>query len=292
MHAKKLNLIYRLRSHELGSGLHALNLARSYPDLFDAVDFSRQKVPGDCRLWILHNPFFYREQSVLSRASDYICTRVEFCKMMPGKHLTNGFSYFKRSRELYHGWFPTIYASEFTSKPSETCIGYYARDIREESNLAFAEFASHLPRGISILTSGTREVIERHFHGDPSWQHTYDMKQFWTRCSHYFYFRPASFQDPMPHTLLEAAQAGCRVISPKNPKRNFEDGIDDLLSVIQDYDETLVEDRNAPKCRILSDTSRWHNLLEQLVQNDFKLEHRSRISYRRQSFIDWIEKNL
>jgi hypothetical protein len=36
----------------------------------------------------------------------------------------------------------------------------------------------------------------------------------------------------MPHTLLEAAQAGCRVISPKNPKRDFEDGIDDLLSVI------------------------------------------------------------
>lgn len=292
MQRKCYNLIYQLKSREVGSGIVAVNIAQTYPDLFKAIDFNNEKIPESGRIWYLHNPFFYKRFSISRRISDFIFLRENFCRTIPGKHLTNGFSYFKNYRESYHRWFPTIYQSNFERNTEYESIGYYIRDIREESNEAFVQFVQDLPNDFPIVTMGTVELIQSKLAQRKNWFHTYSSKLFWKSCSHYFYYRPATFEDPFPHTLLEAIQSNHRIISPKNPRRQFNDGIDDLLSVIEDYDCKFISGKVGPSCQQLM-ASYWKKFMQLLVENEFKPLDDHRISIKRkQSFGDWIHDNL
>lgn len=292
MQRKVYNLIYRLKSREKGSGLVALNLAQTYPDLFQAIDFDNGEIPEHRRIWSLHNPFFYRGYSMTKRINDFFFSRKKFCKIIPGKPVTNGFSYFKDYHESYYSWFPTIYQSNFERNIEHEVIGYYIRDIREESNEAFVQFVQSLPNDFPIITMGTVELIQSKLAQRKNWLHTYDSKTFWKSCSHYFYYRPATFEDPFPHTLLEAIQSNHRIISPKSYRRQFNDGIDDLLSVVDEYDEKFVSGVVGPTCQKLS-AGYWKKFMRLLVENDFEQLDDHRISMKKeQTFNDWICNNL
>lgn len=292
MQRKIYNLVYRLKSRETGSGIVASNLAQTYPDLFQAIDFNHDKIPESRRIWYLHNPFFYKGYPISRRFGDFIFLREKFCRTIPGKHLMNGFSYFKNYRESYYGWFPTIYQSKFGRNTEYESIGYYIRDIREESNAAFVQFMQTLPNDFPIVTMGTAELIQNSLSQRKNWFHTYDSEIFWRSCSHYFYYRPATFEDPFPHTVLEAIQSNHRIISPKNPRRHFNDGIDDLLSVVEDYDDKFISGRVGPDCQRLS-SRYWEKFMQLIVENEFKLLDDHRISIKKnQSFGDWICNNL
>lgn len=287
-----LNLIYRLKRLEGGSGQHAIFLAQTYPDLFKAFDASNEIVQHlENRVWILHHPRFYSTVKLVDRVNDYNCCRAEFLSMVPGKHLTNGFSYFKA--HSFDGWLPTIYQSNF-KKSDDFCVGYYVRSVRIQSNLAFIDFARKLPDGVPIVTMGTKELIERPLHSRKNWKHTYSNEEFWQSCSHYFYFRPSDEVDPFPHTLLEAIQSRHQIISPMNPSRTFKDGIDDFLSCIgfKTKINPLSESADlAEECQELS-YSIWKSYLDELVHTKFKPSHRISLRDSNKTFCQWIEKNL
>ena len=110
-------------------------------------------------------------------------------------------------------------------------------------------------------------MLKKHLNNNKNWHHTYSNKEFWRSCSHYFYYRPSTFEDPVPHTLLEAIQSGHRIISPKDDRRNFVDGIDDFLSCIK-YDISFNENECGKKCKELTSFF-WRSKLEFLVENSF-----------------------
>lgn len=286
------NLVFKLKAKEGGSGQHAIFLSQTYPELFRAIDHHDQNVQNlSNRIWILHNPKFYDLVKLVDRANDFSCCRVEFVSMVPGKHLTNGFSYFKSGR--FDGWFPTVYQSHFSCSQA-LCIGYYARSVRVQSNLAFIDFAKNLPIWIPIVTMGTKELVEGALHGRKNWKHTYSNEEFWKSCSHYFYFRPSDCIDPFPHTLLEAIQSRHQIISPMNLSRSFKDGVDDLLSCIEFKTRfnPLTESADlAEECQELS-YGVWKPYLDELVQTKFKPSHRISLRDSSKTFQQWIEKNL
>lgn len=287
------NLIYKLKKLGGGTGFHAIFLAQTYPTLFSAHDVERELTAKlDNRIWMLHNPFFYKRIPLAARARDWSCIRASFARCTPGKHLTNGFSYFKNHPEMHAAWFPTIYQHEFGVNTKCPCVGYYARDARIESNLAFADFASHLPSGVKVVTMGQRECIEKHLAklAEGVWTHTHDHDFFWRSCSHYFYFRPADIEDPLPHTLLEAIQSKHRIVSPVNPRRGFSDGIDDLLSCLDgQYDTSFDPQAIGVECCRLS-ASAWAKYLQLLCDSRFEVSHSS--LQRCQTLAQWIDQNL
>lgn len=260
------NLIYIMKPGYKGSGLHAQYLAESFPYNFKSYDLKLGNIPTRDRIWILHNPSFY-DYPITARAHDISFVRENFCKAIPGKKMTNGFSYFKRYADQFDAWFPTIYQSNFNAS-QDICIGYYMRDCRQQSNYAFADFAEQC-KGIPIITMGQIESVPLKLRQNKKWRHTTDNQFFWSSCSHYFYYRCSDIEDPFPHTLLEAIQSNHRIISPIDIGRTHRDGIDDLLSFIE-YDLQFDDSKEGSQCDAL-DASNWSNIINFAEQNDFPL---------------------
>lgn len=258
------SLIYVLKPKYKGSGLHAQYLASTYPTIFNACDFDNDTIPIRNRVWLLHNPFFYK-YSILKRMHDISFVRKNFVKAVPGKKMTNGYSYFKHNKTLFNGWFPTIFQSHFSVNQNPS-IGYYVRDCRIQSNFAFTNFASKL-KHIPIITMGQLENVPNELRSLPNWRHTTDNNDFWKSCSHYFYYRCSDIEDPFPHTLLEAIQSKHRIISPIDIRRTHRDGIDDLLSFI-DYDVDFNEHKHGkPYCEL--NAEQWQNIVFFAEKNNF-----------------------
>lgn len=281
------NIIYFLKNKEKGTGCTATYLQQTYPVSFCAYDYSKEDIPNINRIWRIQNPFLYK-YSCIDRANDIIMIRKEFCNKFPGRHLVDGYSYYRNSISKYDGWFPTVYQSNFgcNSLPS---IGYYARSCRNESNLAFIDFIKSIPEDIPVVTMGTLEYIQKSLIGRANWRHVYDNDEFWKSCSHYFYYRCSDFEDPFPQNLLEAIQSKHRIISPIDCKRNFKDGIDDFLSCLDEYDDAFIENATGIDCECLNSKT-WKKFIENLEKTDFQ---RQSIIYNQNStFYDWICKKL
>lgn len=210
--------------------------------------------------------------------------RKEYATFFPGKKLVDGYSYYRKNIDKYQCWFPTIYQSNFEVNDVPS-IGYYVRDIRQQSNMAFADFANKLS-GVKIITMGDKECIQKYLQLNPNWTHTYDANTFWKNCSHYFYYRCSDIEDTFPQNLLEAIQSKHRIISPKDKNRTFEDGIDDFLSCIE-YDETFIENNTGKHCECL-EASKWSNFIHELANSKFE---RKSIIYHGLLY-DWICKFL
>lgn len=209
--------------------------------------------------------------------------RKEFAKVFPGKKLVDGYSYYRHNVEKYQCWFPTIYQSNFKVNDIPS-IGYYVRDIRPESNLAFVDFVKDLD--VPIITMGDKQYIEKYLWNKKSWKHTFDANAFWKNCSHYFYYRCSDIEDTFPQNLLEAIQSRHRIISPKDVKRIHQDGIDDFLSCTE-YDEKFIEGNVGQYCECL-EAKTWNLYIHELVKSKFK---RHSIIYKGLLY-DWICKYL
>ena len=264
------NLIYVLKKHEFGSGLHALYLTQSYPELFNSYNYFTDSLPNNNKIWILHNPFFYKNNSLTAQKTDFVCVRHNYINCIVGKKIINGYSYYKYNYDKYYNWFPTIYQTYFEKNHNNDAIGYYIRDIRHQSNYAFINFIKTLPSNIKIITMGTKSLLQNELSQYKNWMHTYDNREFWKLTSHYYYYRCSDFIDPFPHTLLEAIQSNHRIISPISNKRNFVDGIDDLLSCI-DFDIKFEPEKTGKPCKILT-SDYWKKYMYQLISSNFEYQ--------------------
>ena len=252
----------------MGSGLHAKYLMQTYSFLFNAIDYEHEKIPVINRIWLLHKPAFYKYSFVL-RKDDVNCVRAECSNQVPGIKATNGYSYFKRHLYCFDQWFPTIYDSHFKVNDIPS-IGYYARDMRRQSNKAFIDFIEKIPDEIPIVTMGTKELVERYLCHRKNWKHIYSNDDFWRSCSHYFYYQPSDFEDPFPHTLLEAIQSQHRIISIKDVRRTHVDGVNDLLSCIE-YDDRFIPENKGKFYDILTSTM-WKQYMQNIVESKFMLK--------------------
>ena len=125
---------------------------------------------------------------MIDRLNDFMFLRKDYALFFQNKRiLTNGFSYYKDNSDIYATWFPTIYQSNFgiNDMPS---IGYYAREVRHQSNIAFCDFIKTIPSNVPIVTMGDKSLIEKQLYSNKYWKHTYDNDVFWRSCSHYFYY--------------------------------------------------------------------------------------------------------
>lgn len=279
------NLIYRLKPNEIGSGNVAIEMEKTFPDLFKAFNY-KIEIPKTDRIWALENPYFYK-CSLTERLTDFWFIRKEFLEFFPVKALTRGFSYYKNYGRKYKSYLPTIYQTNYlvNDKPS---IGYYIRSMRSESNAAFIDFIDKIPNEIPIITMGTKECLEYKLVNRLNWEHTYSPDYFYSKCSHYFYFRCSDFIDPLPHTLLEAIQSKHRIISPINPNRMYNDGIDDLLSFIS-YDIDFYETKTGEFCEGLQ-SNVWKPYIKSVLDSNFS---KPRILYNSNiTLYDWACKNL
>lgn len=259
-------------------------MSETYSDIFQSYDIASEAIPEKNRIWRIQNPYLYK-YPISTRMKDVVMIRKNFCNMFPGYHIVDGYSYYRANVSKYQCWFPTIYQSHF-SRNSIPSIGYYIRDCRRQSNLAFIDFVGKLHSDIPIVTMGDLGELKIQLSRFKNWQHTQDNDVFWKGCSHYFYYRCSDFEDPFPQSLLEAIQSQHRIISPKNPNRTFIDGIDDFLSCIE-YDEEFVESNEGKHCQAL-DSSTWNSHIHCLVEEKFK---RQSIIYKGLLY-DWIAKKL
>ena len=286
--SEKYNLIYRIKPAEKGAGLISLAMEQSYPHLFVAHDIANG-IPKNRRIWQLQNPFFYK-YDILERIlnGDFLYVREQYRSIFP-KHirLTNGFSYYKNNLSEYRTYFPDIYMSSYSCSEIPS-IGYYIRNMREESNLAFLNLLKTLPNDIPIVTMGTKEHLQKELMEYPNWKHTYNANEFFSGCSHYFYYRCSDFVDPLPHSLMEAIQSGHRIISPKDIKRTYTDGIDDMLSFVE-FDDTFVESNVGTKNNGLN-SNKWKSIIEGIVYGNFEKERRV-FGHNIRSLYDWFCAN-
>ena len=281
------NIIYFNKNKENGTGRTALYLANTYPLLFKSINIKIEKIPENNKIWRIQNPYLY-QYSCIDRINDIIMLRKEFCKVFPGIHVVDGYSYYRKNISSYDSWFPTVYQSNF-SRNHTPSLGYYARYCRQQSNLAFKDFIQKIPDEIPIITMGTKECVQDFLYSRKNWKHTYDNEYFWKSCSHYFYYRCSDIEDPFPQNLLEAIQSKHRIISPKDNNRNFSDGIDDFLSCLDVYDETFIESKIGIDCECL-ESKTWKKFIEELEKNKFR---RPSIIYNQNSTLyDWICKKL
>ena len=119
-------------------------------------------IPEEKRIWLLHRPSFYNYLRTL-RSDDINCVRIEHINSVVGLKATNGYSYYKRHMSRYDIWFPTIYDSQF-EKNDTPSIGFYARDMRDQSTYAFIDFIKSLHVDFPIVTMGDESILKKHLY--------------------------------------------------------------------------------------------------------------------------------
>jgi len=232
-------------------------------------------------------PFQYdrKYNQALQHKSDIVYTRKEHDY---GWYTSanNGFSYWVDSE--IKRFLPLITYSGFQCASLEDGIvlGAYIRPrITPDSTSWFKNFIQHLPFPIGIVTMGELCKLPQDdkilFH-----EHTVDNKAFFSKITHYIYFKSAMFQDPFPNSLLEAVDSGAQIIIPPTA-RPFKDGIDDICSCIE-YHEDLCHDLYDNSHCILNGKN-FDGFYRNLLSNDLEYDcdrHRYRTLY------EWCHEEL
>jgi len=137
---------------------------------------------------------------------------------------TNSFSYYKNGN--FSSFFPVMihrFKEKIALDCSKNIIGFYNREnqltISDAANKA-VKFCNDNNFKVVLLGEDSRQFKNKVLH-------TTDSDLFFKSISHFYYPRQST-AEAYPTTLVEAIQAGCQIISTQ--KRNFEDGVDDVLS--------------------------------------------------------------
>lgn len=173
-----------------------------------------------------HKPDLFKRKLCYDCLQDIINTRQEWAQTIVGRSCISGLSYWKRYAHLYKAFMPTVVDYSVSGRCTDVpVLGYYSRSIRLDSNDAFVDLANRTPLEVPIIVMGSPlPSIKRPY------VFTTDEDYFFRQVTHYFYWKSWQHDDVWPHTLLQAAQVGCVLVVPER-KRNFEDGIDDILHV-------------------------------------------------------------
>lgn len=202
---------------------------------------------------------------------------------------TNGFNYYKRFK-LIKNYIPTITPfSVNKNKRDDPCLGFYQRNfITRDSFDWFRNCLSTLKCDVDVYLMGDPPKIDfSSLNHVRNVTHTYNNEEFFSNVTHYIYPRSKTWVDPFPHSILEAIQSNCQIISPTIHQRNHMDGVDDLLSCIEYHDEfdpNTYYDNS--KSIILSNFKPFY---ERVFANDFEYSF-DRNKY--VTFCEWIEKEV
>jgi hypothetical protein len=227
---------------------------------------------------------------------------VDFIKLMKINHViyirddwfsplynscNNGFHYYRTYKKIKH-FAPMITDFDVDNKSDEMCFGAYIRKwLTPDSRDCFLDILSSLKFKVKVCIMGDYDgEIMNHENVSVS-RHTYDNKEFFRNVTHYFYPTSKVFQDPFPHSVLEAIQSGRQVIFPKI-HRDHKDGIDDLKDCIQWHErfnpDSYLDNSNQPLI-----AKNFKEFYRKLFNNNFEYSFdRNRFK----SMREWIEYEI
>jgi len=214
-----------------------------------------------------------------------------------GEHLTpllnscsNGFHYYKRNTKIKH-YIPlfTPFSVTKVNRPIP-CLGFYERNcITRDSFDWFMNTIKNLNTDVDIYFMGNPPKINfinlsKHV---KSVVHTFDNEEFYSNITHYVYPQSKLWDDPFPHSMLEAIQTGCQIISPLIKGRNHLDGVNDILDCIQ-FHESFNPDVYFDNSKSIL-LSNFRQFYERVFENDFEYSF-DREKYK--TFEKFIEKEM
>ena len=152
---------------------------------------------------------------------------------------TNGFYYYKENPSIKH-YVPLITDFPKTIQPQKVCLGFYSRKwLTMDSYIYFINMLEKLPPiDVCIMGSPSRQIKKA---CKKKFKHTYNNLDFFNSITHYVFPKSKQYIDPLPHSLLEAVQAGKQIIIPTIEGRNHRDGIDDIQDFIKYHNEVDID---------------------------------------------------
>lgn len=147
----------------------------------------------------------------------------------------NGFYYTHRHSNI-RNFIPMI--TDFFIEPVKSdkpCLGFYIRNyLTRDSFDCFLGILSNLHTHVNIYTMGEdiKYNFSEKFEYVESHNHTFDNRTFFSNVTHYVYPESKFYIDPLPYSLIEAAQNGKEIIVPRIDGRHHRDGIDDIKDFI------------------------------------------------------------
>ena len=129
------------------------------------------------------------------------------------------------------------------------------------------------------------EDLSKKFNQVINHYHTYDNVKFFSNITHYIYQKSVIFQDPLPHSLIEAIQNNIQIIVPHIQGRSIKDGIDDIIEISK-YHDCYNEDLYLDNSDTIYRSSVFKKFYMQLFENDFN-HFLDRQKYK--TFNEWLE---
>ena len=204
---------------------------------------------------------------------------------------TNGFYYYKRNNKIQH-YIPLITPfSVLKIDRSIPCLGFYERNcITQDSFDWFKEMIKNLTVDVDVYFMGNSPKINftRLSPHIKSVTHTFDNEEFYPNITHYIYPRSKLWDDPFPHSMVEAIQSQCQIISPTIKERTHKDGVDDVLDCIKFHTE-FNPDIYFSNDKTILKAENFINFYLKVFDNDFEYSF-DRDKYTR--FGTWIEREV
>lgn len=199
----------------------------------------------------------------------------------------NGFHYYRTYDQIKH-FVPMITDFNVDDKSNDLCFGFYVRKTMiPDSYDCFLDILSSLKFKVNLYVMGDDDHKLKHHQNVLTYTHTHDNKTFFRNVTHYFYPTSKSFQDPFPHSVLEAVQAGRQVIFPEID-RNHKDGIDDIKDCVK-WHQTFNDDIYLDNSDHPLKPELFKNFYTRLFANNFEYSFdRSKFKNMR----EWIEYEI
>lgn len=203
---------------------------------------------------------------------------------------TNGFHYYRTFAKIKN-YIPFITPFQVEKKESNLpCLGFYKRNfVTKDSFHWVMEMLKNLSVDVDVYLMGEHSAIKLEGLSPhvKSVTHTYDNREFFKNVTHYIYPRSKTWVDPFPHSMLEAIQTGCQIISPLIKGRDHLDGVNDVLDCIkfhESFNPNVYFDNS--KSIILNNFTPFY---ERVFENDFEYSF-DRSQYK--TFREWIEREV
>ena len=159
----------------------------------------------------------------------------------------NGF-YYSKSRKIKK-YIPLITDFKVNKKEQKIpCLGFYVRNyLNPDSYHLFLNMLNGIKQQVNVYTMGEHSKNLTIYKNVNNHYHTYDNKTFFENVTHYIYPRSKIYEDPLPHSVIEAIQNNIQIISPTVIGRDHKDGIDDILEITnhhQDFNDVYFDNKD------------------------------------------------
>ena len=205
--------------------------------------------------------------------------------------IIGGFSVY-RDWKCHKHFVPTIVSSfDAYNDPDEKTFGFYYRpQLAHDAFMRFLDAVRNLNQHVNVVFCGRQPdflYVKSLCPNIQSIYHTINIADFFSRISHYVVAMDNAFIDPMPHLLVESVQAG-KQITVIGCERDFEDGINDIMSVIN-YHTSLQDDSYLDNANNVLRFESFRNFFSNVIANKFSY-HVDYDKYK--NFYEWCAHEL